>query len=63
MDVFAVGEFVAYVEAWGEAFPDCRDRYPHVVWKYPQNVIADLMRYEWFAHLTFCTPQGVLGYE
>ena len=62
MDVFAVGEFVAYVEAWGEAFPDCRDRYSHVVWKYPQNVIADLIRYERFAHLRFYTPQGIMVY-
>ena len=62
MDVFAVGEFVAYVEAWGEAFPDCRDRYSHVVWKYPQNVIADLIRYERFVHLRFYTPQGIRVY-
>ena len=65
--VFAVGEFVAYVaagvEAWGKPFQIVVDRYSHVVWKYPQNVIAELMRYEWFVHLNFCTLQGVLGYE
>ena len=59
--------FVAYVaagvEAWGKPFQIVVDRYSHVVWKYPQNVIAELMRYEWFVHLNFCTLQGVLGYE
>ena len=61
--VFAVGEFVAYVEAWGKPFQIVVDRYSHVVWKYPQNVIAELMRYEWFVYLNFCAPQGVLGCE
>ena len=65
--VFAVGEFVAYVaagvEAWGKPFHIVIEKRSHVAWKYPQNVIAELMRYEWFVHLNFCTLQGVLGYE
>ena len=61
--VFAVGEFFAYVEAWGKPFQIVVDRYSHVVLKYPQNVIAELMRYERFVSMSFCTPQGVWGYE
>ena len=57
--VFAVGEFVAYVaagvEAWGKPFQIVVDRYSHVVWKYPQNVIADLIRYEAYSQAT-CQP-------
>ena len=58
--------FVAYaaagVEAWGNPFRIVIDRYSHVVWKYPQNVIVELMRYERFVHLNFYTPQGILVY-
>ena len=58
--------FVAYVaagvEAWGKPFDIVIDRYAHVAWKYPQNVIADLIRYERFAHLRFYTPQGIMVY-
>ena len=58
--------FVAYaaagVEAWGKPFRIIIDRYSHVVWRYPQNVIVELMRYERFVHLNFYTPQGILVY-
>ena len=58
--------FVAYVaagvEAWGKPFDIVIDRYAHVAWKYPQNVIADLIRYERFVHLRFYTPQGIRVY-
>ena len=58
--------FVAYVaagvEAWGKPFDIVIDRYAHVAWKYPQNVIADLIRYERFVHLRFYTPQGIMVY-
>ena len=58
--------FVAYVaagvEAWGKPFDIVIDRYAHVAWKYPQNVIADLIRYERFAHLRFYSPQGIMVY-
>ena len=58
--------FVAYVaagfEAWGKPFQIVIDRYSHVAWKYPQNVIADLIRYERFVHLRFYTPQGIMVY-
>ena len=58
--------FVAYaaagVEAWGKPFRIVIDRYSHVAWKYPQNVIVELMRYERFVHLSFYTPQGILAY-
>ena len=58
--------FVAYVaagvEAWGKPFDIVIDRYAHVAWKYPQNVIVELMRYERFVHLNFYTPQGIRVY-
>ena len=54
--------FVAYVEAWGKPFDIVIDRYAHVAWKYPQNVIAELMKYERFVHLNFYTPQGIMVY-
>ena len=58
--------FVAYVaagvEAWGKPFQIVIDRYAHVAWKYPQNVIAELMKYERFVHLNFYTPQGIRVY-
>ena len=58
--------FVAYVaagfEVWGKPFQIVIDRYSHVAWKYPQNVIADLIRYERFVHLRFYTPQGIMVY-
>ena len=58
--------FVAYaaagVEAWGKPFRIVIDRYSHVAWKYPQNVIVELMRYERFVDLSFYTPQGILAY-
>ena len=58
--------FVAYVaagvEAWGKPFDIVIDRYAHVAWKYPQNVIAELTRYERFVDLSFYTPQGIMVY-
>ncbi|VEJ59959.1 Uncharacterised protein [Arachnia propionica] len=58
--------FVAYaaagVEAWGKPFRIVIDRYSHMVWKYPQNVIVELTRYERFVDLSFYTPQGILAY-
>ena len=58
--------FVAYaaagVEAWGKPFRIVIDRYSHVAWRYPQNVIVELMRYERFVHLNFYTPQGIRVY-
>ena len=58
--------FVAYVaagvEAWGKPFQIVIDKRSHVVWKYPQNVIAELMKYERFVHLNFYTPQGIMVY-
>ena len=58
--------FVAYVaagvEAWGKPFEIVIDKRSHVAWKYPQNVIADLIRYERFVHLRFYTPQGIMVY-
>ena len=58
--------FVAYVaagvEAWGKPFDIVIDKRSHVAWKYPQNVIADLIRYERFVHLRFYTPQGIRVY-
>ena len=58
--------FVAYVaagvEAWGKPFDIVIDKRSHVAWKYPQNVIADLIRYERFVHLRFYTPQGIMVY-
>ena len=52
----------AGVEAWGKPFRIVIDRYSHVAWRYPQNVIVELMRYERFVHLNFYTPQGILAY-
>ena len=58
--------FVAYVaagvEAWGKPFDIVIDRYAHVALKYPQNVIAELTRYERFVDLSFYTPQGIMVY-
>ena len=58
--------FVAYVlagfDAWGKPFQIVIDRYSHVVWKYPQNVIVELTRYERFVDLSFYTPQGIMVY-
>ena len=58
--------FVAYVaagvEAWGKPFEIVIDKRSHVAWKYPQNVIADLIRYERIVHLRFYTPQGIRVY-
>ena len=58
--------FVAYVaagvEAWGKPFQIVIDKRSHVTGKYPQNVIADLIRYERFVHLNFYTPQGIMVY-
>ena len=58
--------FVAYVaagiEAWGKPFDIVIDRYAHVAWKYPQNVIVELTRYERFVDLSFYTPQGIRVY-
>ena len=58
--------FVAYVaagvEAWGKPFQIVIDRYSHVAWKYPQNVIVELTRYERFVDLSFYTPQGIMVY-
>ena len=58
--------FVAYVaagfEAWGKPFDIVIDRYAHVAWKYPQNVIVELTRYERFVDLSFYTPQGIMVY-
>ena len=58
--------FVAYVaagvEAWGKPFEIVIDRYAHVAWKYPQNVIVELTRYERFVDLSFYTPQGIRVY-
>ena len=58
--------FVAYVaagvEAWGKPFQFVIDRYSHVAWKYPQNVIVELTRYERFVDLSFYTPQGIMVY-
>jgi len=52
----------AGVEAWGKPFEIVIDKRSHVAWKYPQNVIADLIRYERFVHLRFYTPQGIMVY-
>ena len=58
--------FVAYVaagfEVWGKPFQIVIDRYSHVAWKYPQNVIVELTRYERFVDLSFYTPQGIRVY-
>ena len=58
--------FVAYVaagvEAWGKPFDIVIDKRSHVAWKYPQNVIAELTRYERFVDLSFYTPQGIMVY-
>ena len=58
--------FVAYVaagvEAWGKPFDIVIDKRSHVAWKYPQNVIVELTRYERFVDLSFYTPQGIMVY-
>ena len=58
--------FVAYVaagiDAWGKPFEIVIDKRSHVAWKYPQNVIAELTRYERFVDLSFYTPQGIMVY-
>ena len=58
--------FVAYVaagvEAWGKPFQIVIDRYAHVAWKYPQNVIVEFGRSDLSASLRFYTPQGIIVY-
>ena len=58
--------FVAYVaagvEAWGKPFDIVIDRYAHVAWKYPQNVIVEFGRSDLSASLRFYTPQGIMVY-
>ena len=58
--------FVAYVaagiDAWGKPFDIVIDKRSHVAWKYPQNVIVELTRYERFVDLSFYTPQGIMVY-